>query len=82
VLWMVEIIGHSGPIGSGERLYISHGRWDKDVTHRDVVGCPNKTTGFPQQWRSAPALTEIRANLHVMCQRMHFSKIMYTVFTK
>ena len=81
MLWLVEVIGHSGPIGSGERPSISHGRWDKDVAHEDVVGRLNMTTGSPQQWRSVPALTEIRANLHVMYQRMHFSKMLYTVFT-
>ena len=65
VLWLVEVIGHSGPIRSGERLSISHGRWDKDVAHEDVVGRLDMTTGSPQQWRSVPALTEIKANLHV-----------------
>ena len=74
VLWLVEVIGHSGPIGSGERLSISHGRWDKDVAHEDVVGRLDMTTVSPQQWRSVPALTEIRANLH-MCQRMNLSKM-------
>ena len=72
VLWLV--IGHSGPIGSGERPSISHGRWDKDMAHEDVVGRLDMTTGSPQKWRSVPALTEIRTNLH-MCQRMHFSKM-------
>ena len=66
---------------SGERPSISHGRWDKDVAHEDVVGRLNMTTASPQQWRSVPALTEIRANLHVMYQRMHFSKMLYTLFT-
>ena len=48
-----------------ERPSISHGRWDKDVAHEDVVGRLDMTTGSPQQWRSVPTLTEIRANLHV-----------------
>ena len=78
MLWLVEVIGQSGPIGSGERPSISHGRWDKDVAHEDVVGRLNMTTASPQQWRSVPALTEIRAYLY---QRMHFSKMVYTVFT-
>ena len=79
MLWLVEVIGHSGPIGSGERPSISHGRWDKDVAHEDVVGRLNMTTASPQHWRSVPALTEIRANLH-MFQRTHFSKMLYSVY--
>ena len=59
-----------------ETVYLhSHGRWDKDVAHEDVVGRMNMTTASPQHWRSVPTLTEIRANLHVMYQRMHFYSI-------
>ena len=76
MLWLVEVIGHNGPIGSGERPSISHGRWDnKDIAHEDVIDRLNVTTGSPQPWRSVPALTEIRANLHVMVY--HFLKKWY-----
>ena len=75
VLWLV--IGHSGPIGSGERPSISHGRGDKDVAHEDVVGRLNNDHWLPTTAEVCiyiPALTEIRANIYIHMSENAFLK--------